>query len=130
MIDRLRYAPASFWRYVAVCGVALAALYAVASQARDASGHYAGSPYAEWFKSQHNSEGQWCCDSADGHEYDGDYSFNADGSVTVDLAGKPHILPKHMILTGANPTGHAVWWYLDTTMMGHVDYCFAPGTLS
>lgn len=32
MIDRLRYAPASFWRCVTVCGVALATLYAVAAQ--------------------------------------------------------------------------------------------------
>lgn len=115
-------------KLVAICGAVLAAIGA--AQARDATGRYASSPYAEWFKSQHNAHGDWCCDSADGHEYDGDYQFNADGSVTVELDGKPHVLPKHMILTGANPTGHAVWWYLDTTMMGHVDYCFAPGTLS
>src|SRR6185312_3711177 len=88
---------------VAIWGVAMVAFYAVAAQARDAAGRYAGSPYAEWFRSQHNSEGQWCCDKSDGH----------------DLAGKPHVIPKHMILTGANPTGHAVWWFLDTTEMGH-----------
>ena len=101
---------------VAIWGVAMVAFYAVAAQARDAAGRYAGSPYAEWFRSQHNSEGQWCCDKSDGHEYDGDYSFNADGSVTVDLAGKPHVIPKHMILTGANPTGHAVWSSISITI--------------
>lgn len=40
IIERLRYAPASFWRCVMVCGVVLAALYAVASQAHTTtSGH-------------------------------------------------------------------------------------------
>lgn len=123
MIERIN------WKCVMVCGVFLFALYSVACQARDATGRYANSPYAEWFKNQHNSQGQWCCDESDGHEYDGNYSFNADGSVTVELDGKPHVLPKHMVLTGANPTGKAIWWFSETGW-GHTDYCFAPGTLS
>lgn len=97
--------------------------------ARDPDGRYATSSHAEWFKSQHNSEGQWCCDESDGHRYDGAYGFNEDGSVTVSLDGKPHVLPKHMVLTGPNPTGHAVWWFSDAGGV-HRDYCFAPGTLS
>jgi hypothetical protein len=34
-----------------------------------------------------------------------------------------------MVLKGPNPTGHAVWWYLEVGSQ-HRDYCFAPGTLS
>jgi hypothetical protein len=130
IIDRLRYAPASFWRCVAVCGVALAVLYAVTARARDASGHYADSPYAEWFKSQHNEKGEWCCDKSDGHYYDGAYTLNPNGSVTIGSGKDAETLPSYMVLKHPNPTGRAVWWYLDTTISGHVDYCFAPGTLS
>lgn len=119
----------SVWLASAVCVACMLFILAPAL-ARDADGRYAGSPYAEWFKSQHNSEGQWCCDKSDGHEYDGYYQFDKDGGVTVELNGKAHKLPKHMILTGPNPTGHAVWWFLDTEAYGHIDYCFAPGTLS
>lgn len=124
------------WVLVVLAAIGVVAIFlffmAVATSpaySRDADGRYAGSPHEQWFRSQHNSEGMWCCDKSDGHEYDGDYSFNADGSVTVELDGKPHVLPKHMVLTGANPTGHAIWWFLETAG-GHVDYCFAPGTLS
>jgi len=113
-----------------VCGVLFCALYTVMAQARDAEGRYADSPHSEWFKSQHNAEGQWCCDHSDGHAYYGGYAPNADGSITVELDGKPHVIPKHMVLTGPNPTGHAVWWYIDGSLYGHIDYCFAPGTLS
>jgi hypothetical protein len=97
--------------------------------ARDPSGRYADAPHAEWFRSQHNAKGDWCCDKSDGHAYYGEYTMNDDGSVTVELVGKRHTLPAYMVLTGANPTGHAVWWYVDTNQMGHVDYCFAPGAL-
>ena len=123
MIERIN------WKCVMVCGVVLFALWSVACQARDPDGRYVGSAHEQWFKSQHNSEGLWCCDKSDGHVYDGNYIFNADGSVTVELDGKPHVLPKHMVLTGPNPTGKAIWWFLETAG-GHIDYCFAPGTLS
>ena len=82
-----------------------------------------------WFKTQHNSRGEWCCNESDGHPYFGDYKINDDGSVTVNLNGDDHILPAYMVLQGPNPTGHAVWWYLDVGST-HRDYCFAPGTLS
>jgi hypothetical protein len=132
IIDRIRYAPPSFWRGFAFIATAFVVLfYALAANARWSPQFASADPeIKEWFRAQHNSEGQWCCDEADGHEYDGGYTFNPDGSVTVSLNGKPHILPKHMILTGTNPTGHAIWWFLDTEAYGHIDYCFAPGTLS
>lgn len=132
MIDFLRYAPWSFWRWTMFFGVGVASFTAVMmglASARDAGGRYGNSPYAEWFKNQHNSQGQWCCDESDGHRYDGAYKLNDDGSVTVELDGKAHVLPKHMVLTGPNPTGYAVWWFSETGW-GHTDYCFAPGTLS
>ena len=127
-IERLRYAPATFWRCVAVCGVALAVLYSLAAQARDPTGKYANSPNAVWFRSQHNEQGQWCCDKSDGHPFYGDYAINDDGSVTIRDDGKQYKLPSYMVLKGANPTGAAVWWYLDL-YNGRTSYCFAPGTL-
>lgn len=100
---------------------------------RPAHAHWTGTvadpAIASWYKDQHNSAGQWCCDESDGHPYFGEWSANEDGSVTVELNGKKHVLPKHMILTGPNPTGHAVWWFTDVEGV-HMDYCFAPGTLS
>ena len=82
-----------------------------------------------WFKQQHNSRGEWCCNEADGHPFFGDYSINEDGSVTLHIEGNARTLPAYMVLKGPNPTGHAVWWYLDVGG-SHRDYCFAPGTLS
>lgn len=113
------------------CAVLLAALLFVLhkADARDQTGKWANSQYEEWFKSQHNSNGQICCDKSDGHFYDGDYTMNPDGSVTLQFKGKPHTLPKSMVLTGNNPTGHAIWWFLEFGDE-HYDYCFAPGSLT
>src|SRR6185312_1484425 len=108
MIERIN------WKCVMVCGVFLFAIYSVAVQARDASGRYAGSPYAERFRGQHNEKGEWCCDKSDGHEYDGYYQFDKDGGVIVELDGKAHKLPSYMVLKGPNPTGHPVWWFIET----------------
>lgn len=98
--------------------------------ARDPSGKYANSPYAEWFKSQHNENGTWCCDESDGHPFFGDYKMNDDGSVTIRDEGKEYKLPAHMVLKGANPTGAAVWWFTQNYHGERTSYCFAPGTLS
>lgn len=83
-----------------------------------------------WYRSQRNAQGQWCCDESDGHPYHGSYTLNKDGSVTLDLAGgKKHTIPAYMVITGPNPTGHAVWWYLESGS-NRTDFCFAPGTLT
>ncbi len=92
--------------------------------ARDPSGKYADAPHAQWYKSQHNAAGLWCCDESDGHPYYGDYALNPDGSVTVESEK----IEKNKVLTGPNPTGHAVWWYVEVGG-GKQTYCFAPGTL-
>lgn len=82
-----------------------------------------------WFKDQHNAQGQWCCDESDGHPFYGAYTINKDGSVSIQGPDGMHTLPAYMVLKGPNPTGHAVWWYLDLNG-SHSDYCFAPGTLT
>ena len=82
-----------------------------------------------WYKGQHNAQGQWCCDESDGHAFFGAYTLNQDGSVTLDLATGKRTLPQYMVIKGPNPTGHAVWWYLDAGD-SHTDFCFAPGTLT
>jgi len=76
-----------------------------------------------WFSSQHNKHGGWCCDDADGSEFLGDYTLNADGSVDLDHGGKHHHVEEKLVLDGSNPTGHAVVW---TAPSGYI-YCFAPG---
>ena len=85
---------------------------------------YASAPPSvrNWYSSQHNSRGGFCCDQADGDAYYGNYHLNADGSVT--LADGTHI-PKWQVLSGNNPTGHAVWWHYKNL----ISYCFAPGPL-
>lgn len=92
--------------------------FVLSALARD-DGRYASSPHKEWFKSQHNSLGEWCCDNSDGHLYYGDYTINQDGSVTVE----GETIPKEKVLRGPNPTGAAVWWKL-----GSRTYCFSVGS--
>lgn len=116
------------WLASAVC-VACMLLILAPAFGRDPDGRYAGSPYAEWFKSQTNEQGQWCCDKSDGHYYDGDYKLNEDGSVTIGTGKDASTLPSYMVLKHPNPTGRAVWWYLDG-YGGRMSFCFAPGTLS
>lgn len=115
---------------IAVLLFALLLILAGGAQARDPDGRYADSPYAKWFKEQHNKKGSWCCDQADGHEFYGEYQINKDGSVTLNPGSKEErTLPAYMVLETSNPTGHAVWWYLDAQNGEHIDYCFAPGSL-
>lgn len=107
----------------------VAALFVAGAHARDPGGKYANADPAikKWFSDQHNSLGQWCCNDADGHEYDGNYTINSDGSVTLEYEGKPHWMPAYKVLTGPNPTGYAVWWYLIDDEGQPTDYCFSPG---
>lgn len=114
---------------IGALGILLAFLFfASPAMARDPAGVYAQSPYRDWFKNQHNSVGQWCCDEADGHPYYEDYTLDKDGSVIVQMNGKPYRIESYKVLSGTNPTGHAVWWYLDGDG-GRTTYCFALGQL-
>jgi hypothetical protein len=99
------------------------------ASARDLDGRYANSPFHAWFESQYNSVGQWCCNEADGHAYYEDYKVNEDGSVTVTDSGKPVTIEAYKVLKGPNPTGHAVWWYVDGAY-GRTTYCFIPGSMT
>ena len=98
--------------------------------AKNEDGKYDSSPFKEWFETQHNSKGEWCCNDADGHMYDGDYSLNADGSVTIpwNAQGPIHV-DASRVLTTPNPTGHAVWWYLPDMQGRPNTFCFSPGQL-
>ena len=99
------------YRFVAV---GLAVLFCGAADARWKPEYGNHPPEVQaWYKQQHNSRGEWCCNESDGHPFFGNYSINEDGSVTVNFEGKEHVLPDYMVLKGPNPTGHAVWWYLD-----------------
>jgi hypothetical protein len=106
-------------------------LMIVGAFARDPDGRYANSPNRSWFEAQHNSHGGSCCADADGHPYDGEYTLNKDGSVTLQWQGKPHTIDAWKVLKdSSNPTGHAVWWYLLGPNGQMQDYCFAPGPLT
>jgi hypothetical protein len=105
--------------------IALAiALASTAALARD-DGRYANSPNKEWFSNQRNSVGQWCCNEADGHFYEGDYEIKADGSIEAE----GHTIEAYKVLKDANPTGRAVWWYVDTPY-GRNTFCFIPGPMT
>lgn len=92
--------------------------------------HYSGPAdpaIRSWFSNQHDGLGGYCCDLGDGHEFYGDYKLDKDGSVEFDDGGKHHHMPAYKVLTGPNPTGVAIYWYLDSPQ-GRTDYCFALGT--
>lgn len=107
----------------------ITAIYAPPAAARDPDGRYANSPYKEWFNTQHNSKGGYCCNDADGHEYDGDYSFDGEGNVSLTLDGQTVKIEAWKVLHGPNPTGHAVVWYVQGNA-GPMTFCFAPGQLT
>jgi len=81
---------------------------------------YASSPNRAWYESQRGCGGGKCCNEADAEPYYGSWTFNADGSVTLDNGAR---IASCSVIRGPNPTGHAVWWHKD-----RVSYCFAPGS--
>lgn len=80
----------------------------------------------KWFKDQYNANNQWCCDASDGHPFYDTYTLDSNGDVEFDSDGQHYHLPAYMVLKGPNPTGAAVWWFLDTAA-GRSSYCFALG---
>lgn len=93
---------------------------------RDDSGKYVNSPLSEWYSVQHNKVGNFCCDKADAHDFYGSYQLDSDGSVEFAANGTHYHLSSDLVLSGPNPTGHAVWWYAEGKGW-HNDYCFALG---
>lgn len=113
---------------VLLLAVALLMLTALVAFARDPGGRYAQAnpELHKWFEEQTNGAGGSCCSDADGHLYDGDYTINADGSVTLEIEGEKVTMEAYKVLNGPNPTGHAVVWYLKGGY-GLATYCFAAG---
>lgn len=102
-------------------------LVGVAAWGRDPDGRYKDAPHAAWFAAQYNKNGQWCCDVSDGHPFYEDYSFAENGDVEFIADGVHYRLPAYMVLTGPNPTGHAVWWFV-VSGGERTSFCFAPGS--
>jgi hypothetical protein len=94
-----------------------------AAMARDATGRYADSPYHEWYEEQRDVYGILCCDRADARWYEGSYTINANGTVTLNLPGGDLIIEAYKVLKGPNPTGHPVLWQ---NALG-ATACFSPG---
>lgn len=92
--------------------------------ARD-DGRWANSPYKDWYGQQHDANGKWCCDNSDAHPYEGDYQLNDDGSVTLENGIK---IEAYKVIKKPNPTGSAVWWYVQPT--SDSTFCFALGSLT
>lgn len=84
----------------------------------------------KWFSTQHNANGEWCCNEADGHRFDGAYGFDKDGNVIAYDDGKEYKIEKYKVLMGHNPTGEAIWWYVDYGSGDRHTYCFSPGSLT
>lgn len=117
-------------RCLRIIFILMICLHIVPVNARPSAEYDSYSPEVKaWFKQQHNEQGQWCCDESDGHPFYGDYKFNDDGSVTISSEGQKFEIPSYMVLKKPNPTGHAVWWYINVGGQ-HRDYCFAPGVLN
>ena len=84
---------------------------------------YADSPYREWFAQQLNSEGWSCCNLSDAHAvYD---AYIKQGKWYVSIDGIVHEIQQDQLLTGPNPTGHAVIWYSATGDFVSI-FCFSP----
>jgi len=126
----IRVRDALFWCFTFLLASGLSfALALPGAHGKNLDGRYDNAPNREWYESQHNAKGQWCCNESDGHPYFGDYSLSEDGSVVLDYEGQHYVIPDQLVLKGTNPTGHAVWWFLEGPT-GRTTYCFAPGTLS
>ncbi len=80
---------------------------------------YADSPNATWYQDQKDCGGKSCCGLADGEAYHGGYELRPDGSAILGDGTK---IDACRVLSGPNPTGHAIWWH-----SGARTYCFSPG---
>ena len=116
---------------IAIALIMLIAVMVTDSRAKGVPREGNSPEISEWFRSQHNALGGWCCNDADGHRYYGDYVLNSDGSVTIS-PGTPdaHQIEAYKVLSGTNPTGTAVWWYNEGQAGTKTTYCFAPGSLT
>jgi hypothetical protein len=89
---------------------------------------YDNAPNKKRYESRVNKKGERCCNEADGEPYYRDNRLTEDGRAVFDFQGQHVEIPKDRVLTGPNPTGHAVWWYTEGAS-GRFDGCFATGSL-
>lgn len=87
--------------------------------------------YQEWFDSQFDKNGLFCCTVSDGHILD-DSDWRTNGkSYEVRINGKWYTLPDGSMVNsnrgGPNPTGHAVVWYTINSKGELIIFCFAQG---
>ena len=112
--------------YAAIAFVVALFTYSQAKAREQYPGQYANAPHHEWYESQRNKAGSSYCLEADAHDYFGDYAINLDGSVLLKSGAIPYRIEAYKVLDGPNPTGHALWWYLDYGDWGITTFCFAP----
>ncbi len=86
---------------------------------------YSDSPYRGWFKGLLNSEGQSCCDVADGQRIDdADWRSTADGHYQVKVNNAWLTIPDYAVLNPKNrPVDYAVLWIYRGKIM-----CFLVGS--
>ncbi len=127
MRDRLTI----FQQHLLTFALGILAGLLLASFAAHARGTFPPGPLHDWFEQRHNSLGQWCCNEADGHQYDGEYVLHKDGSVTLgELLGTPREIESFKVLKDPNPTGHAIVWFTQDADGAPRIYCFIPGPLT
>jgi hypothetical protein len=117
----------SLKHYAAIAFVIAIFAFSQAKAREQYPGQYANAPHREWYESQRNKAGSSCCLEADAHDYFGDYAINLDGSVVLKSGAIPYRIEAYKVLDGPNPTGHAVWWFVDYGDWGITTFCFAPG---
>jgi len=90
------------------------------------------SPLHKWFETQHNAQGGWCCQLADGKILESDeWRITDSGTYQVFIVGNWQDIQPYMYrnpIGGPNPTGKAIVWYriIDS---GITIFCFTPGNL-
>ena len=120
-----------FIGYVSVGAVAVAGSLALSSFSSLSAkehypGEYANAPHRQWYEAQKNGKGLSCCDHSDAHDFYGNYTLTEDGGVEIQDGKSHYKLSSILVLKDPNPTGHAIWWYIDY-MGARYTYCFAPG---
>lgn len=116
-----------FWWIVGIVAFGLLGVLAIARvRAEPPAG--ADMTLHAWFERQHNLNGGWCCDIADGHVLEDEDTRIIGGQFEVSINGAWRKIAPWMMRQSAfddpNPTGHPIVWY-----MGSAIYCFAPGTM-
>jgi hypothetical protein len=120
----------TFWASGRAVSTLLLTVLALSAHAEPPKGVTIEPGLHAWFERQHNANGGWCCDLADGHILTEDQWRGGTKGYEVLIAGRWWPIEPWMYrnpIGGPNPTGQAIVWYTDA-YDGPRIWCFTPGT--